>query len=368
MTKVCHISTVHDPLDVRVFFKECLSLSKHFDVSLVIKQNEKSAVDRVNLIPIKPFKNKVLRVLFSPFTAFAKARLTKASIYHLHDPELLIIAPLFRLFGDKVIFDKHENVAGQILSKHWLGPQFVRKAVSKIYEILERFFIGFCNGVVVVIPEMQEEKGMKNAVLVRNFPSKEAFGNEVKIREGKLKFVYAGGLTPIRGIKETIDAFVSSEVDAELYLVGKWSSEKFQRECMDELGNGRVIYKGFIPMQEVYELYRRTHIGLCLLHPTENYKWSLPVKVFEYYFAGMHVLMSNIEYWKNEFSDRADYADPFSHEELVGTFKRLESEYKVTGKFEDRSEWAKQNYSWESEFEKLLALYNSLLNSEQIEN
>ena len=362
MTRVCHVSTVHDPFDVRVFYKECVSLTSYFETFLVIKVEKSATKSGVHLIPIKTFKFKFIRLVLGPMIAFFKALETKAELFHLHDPELLVLTPWFKLLGKKVIYDKHENVAGQIMNKKWLGPKWIRVIVSWIYKLAERIFTSFCDKIVVVIPEMENEFPSGKAILVRNFPSQKAFENiEIRRKDNSMKFVYAGGLTPERGILEMIKAFGDANIDAELLLIGKWSSKSFQNMCLSNNNSGKVRDVGFVPMEKVYEMYGECHIGLCLLHPTENYKRSLPVKVFEYYFAGLKVIMSDIEYWKKEFGDRAIYADPYSHEELVNVFKDADLQFKGGGLDKDHSLWAKSIFSWESEFKNLLSAYQELL-------
>lgn len=362
MRKVCHISTVHDPLDVRVFYKECVSLVDHFETFLVIRSDEKASKFGVNMIPLRSFRYKWARVLFAPIGAFFKGLKTKGDLFHLHDPELLIIAPLFKLLGKKVIFDKHENIAGQIMSKSWMGPNWIRSIVSGIYKLAERIFTSFCDKVVVVIPEMIGEFLEGKAILVRNFPSQKAFEDLAIDRDNSvIKFVYAGGLTPERGILEVLKAFAESGLNAQLLLIGRWSSNKFKMECTPYMNSENVKYLGYLPMDQVYEIYGKCHVGLCVLHPTENYKRSLPVKVFEYYFAGLQVVMSNIEYWEKEFGNRAFYTDPHSHQDLVSAFKNIGSRLKERVQIKDHSTWAKSNFSWESEFKKLLSGYHELL-------
>ena len=45
--KVCHLTSMHPPFDGRIFKKQCVTLSKKYDVSLVQANCEDQLVDDV---------------------------------------------------------------------------------------------------------------------------------------------------------------------------------------------------------------------------------------------------------------------------------------------------------------------------------
>ena len=359
-TSVCHISTVHDLWDVRVFFKECLSLSRIYKVHLVIQSRERKEKQGVEIIPLKTYPNRFIRILFAPWPALIKALRTKSRLFHLHDPELLVIAPILRCFGKIVIFDKHENVDGQILSKHWLGPFWLRKVVSKSYLMIEYLLLFFCQRVVIVIPEMNRPAIRKKTILVRNYASAELFGNIEIPKHDRFSVIYVGGLTKIRGALQMIKAFELSGVEGDLYLAGKWESKAFEKECKGLIKKSSIHDLGFLEINEVYSHLAQCHVGLCLLHPVQNFIRSIPVKVFEYYFSSQEVILSDFSYWKILFGERAKYVNPLNEDEITKAIQDLSSKFRDE-ELSDHSSWARQNYSWESEFEKLSTSYSELL-------
>jgi len=65
---------------------------------------------------------------------YKKAKEINADIYHFHDPELMIVGYLLsKVQGKRVIYDVHEDVPRQIMSKTWI-PKSLRFMISKTVE------------------------------------------------------------------------------------------------------------------------------------------------------------------------------------------------------------------------------------------
>lgn len=52
----------------------------------------------------------------------------------------------------------------------------------------------------------------------------------------------------------------------------------------------KVVFLGYVPHEQVFEEYRRCSVLLLLLNKSDNAKWILPVKFFEYLSAGRSIL------------------------------------------------------------------------------
>ena len=105
--KICHISTAHPRYDVRIFLKECVSLSKSFQEVHLIIADGLGDETKNNVIIHDIGKPQTRKDRFLNFSKLAliKAKELKADLYHLHDPELLRIALKLQKSGAKVIYD-----------------------------------------------------------------------------------------------------------------------------------------------------------------------------------------------------------------------------------------------------------------------
>ncbi len=364
MTRVCHITTVHNLLDDRIFYKECVCLVKAgFDVSLVVTHNKNEVINGVNIVSLPKSKNRLHRMFVKSHFAFYRALKTNSKIYHFHDPELLFIGVLLRLMGKKVIYDSHENVSKQIQSKEYIKPRLLRVSVAKFYRIVEKICISTFSSIISVTPEIVEFLSKKKGVLIRNFPIISLI-DDTEINEKKTNkkvLFYAGGLSRIRGIKEVCEAVANSNLEMEFQLAGPWESEEYKKECLS-INKKKINYLGIFPMEEVYPIMKAADIGIATLFPVKNYLNSYPIKAFEYMACELPIVMSDFPYWKKSFSESAVFVNPNSPEEIRVKIEMLLNHPDKAKKMGENGRKAViEKYSWEAESKKLVELYKSLV-------
>ena len=118
LVKVCILTTVHQPFDTRIFYKEAKTLVQAgYDVTLIAQYNKNEIVDGVKIIALPKPKNRFVRIFGLTWRTFYLAFCQCANIYHFHDPELILICILLKLKGAKIIYDVHEDYEQKVLSK-----------------------------------------------------------------------------------------------------------------------------------------------------------------------------------------------------------------------------------------------------------
>lgn len=367
--KICHITTVHDSFDDRIFYKECVSLAKTgFDVTLIAKHDGNETVNGVKICAL-PSKNSRSYRLLSQFIALSKAIKVNAKVYHFHDPELMFIGLALRLIGKKVIYDVHEDIVKQVYYKKWIRYSFVRATLSKFIKYSEKFCILFFKKIVVVTDDIAVKFPSKKTVLIRNFPIVELIDkqpiNTSKV-DGVTRLIYVGGLTQVRGIKEVISSLEFINQEIELLLLGPWESDEYLQECKKISSWNKVKYIGKLNLEDVYPYIKSSDIGLSLLYPAKNYITSLPVKAFEYMACEKPMIMSNFIYWEDIFEGVALFCDPMSPKEIALCIQHLiDDKRKALELGEKGRKLILEKFSWEAESYRLIEIYNQLLIKER---
>ena len=202
MKKICHLSSVHRALDTRIFLKECSSLGKYYQVTLIAKHDKMEKLNGIDVIPFPLLSNRLLRILISPIFMLFLALKNRAELYHIHDPELMFLVIPLRLLGAEVIFDSHEHLKGSLHSKDYLN-NFVIQLIQIGYKFIEKFILPSFTAIVAATPAIMEEliKFNKNTILVNNYPILTEFNNVSTWSKKERTICYIGGITKIRGIE-----------------------------------------------------------------------------------------------------------------------------------------------------------------------
>lgn len=119
--KVVHMTTVHHPMDTRIFHKECASLANAaYDVTLIATDHPD--LDRVKpafkLIKLKKAANRWVRMTKNSWQAYRLAKQLEADVYHFHDPELIWVGWLLKNKSNHVVYDIHEDYETGIRQKN----------------------------------------------------------------------------------------------------------------------------------------------------------------------------------------------------------------------------------------------------------
>ncbi|MBR4330237.1 MAG: glycosyltransferase [Candidatus Riflebacteria bacterium] len=389
--KIVHLTSAHTRYDIRIFLKICCSLANAgYDINLVVADGK--GYEEKNSVKIydvgKPLR-RIERMLKSSLLVYKRALLLNGDIYHIHDPELLPYAYLLKLKGKKVIFDSHEDTPRQILTKPYLlfrhcealkepwqsrnlhsfyidviNKNFL-KSISFIYEKVEKFICSRLNCVVTATPFIRDifSKYNSNSIDINNFPMLGELENSEKT-DKKNQICYVGGIKPIRGIFEIIEAMKYVKNDIKLCIAGNYLDEITSEELLKREGSEKIELNGFLNRIEVKKLLGESIAGIVTFLPLSNHINAQPNKMFEYMSASLPVIASDFPLWKeiierNKCGICVNPQDPKKIAESIDYLFEHQKEAAEMGKNGRNAVYEK--YNWANEEKKLLKLYDSLL-------
>lgn len=361
--KIVQITTAHNRLDTRIFFKECRSLAAfEYDVSLIVADGQgDDHCDGVRVIDIGVFKGRLSRMLIAPWRAFFVAIRCQPVIVHLHDPELLFIGILLRLCGKHVIYDAHEDLPSQILRKHWI-PQVLRQPIGIFTKCLLRGVLYFYNAVVVATDGIAAKISHVKVVPIKNYPILSEFENIDLFGKVNGQFCYAGGLSEDRGLYTMLDSLPQD--DAKLVLAGMFFPPTLKDEVKQHDKWEQVEYQGFLSREEVAQLYASSIAGVVLLKSNKGFEDSLPIKLFEYMSASLPIICSDFPLWQKIVDEYGcGFAvDPSDLTAINNCMLQMMTDPLAAKEMGKKGRQAiESGFNWSIEAKKLIALYQAVI-------
>lgn len=364
--KVCHMTSVHQPEDGRIFNKECTSLAKEGYEVYLIERGATYKKNGVQIIGLGEFKgNRFKRFFKYTRLLYREALKVNADIYHLHDPELLPYALKLKRKGKKVVFDRHEDYVLQISCKSYF-PSWFALIISKLYKLYEDYIFNRIDA--VIIPCLRDGKhDLKGRVVtLDNFPLLSELYDHYnpKIDKYERSICYVGSLTKSRGITEIVKAAYLSNATA--YLAGDFNPSEYQFELEMLPESKAVRYLGKLNRLQVLDLLQRCSIGLATIHNVGQYNTSdnLPTKCYEYMSLGLPVIFTKAKF-NEQINNKFCFGlcvDAENANEIASAINYLfnhNEEIRRMGKNGRKA--VLEVFNWEKEKDKLLDLYKSLL-------
>ena len=292
----------------------------------------------------------------------------RPDVVHAHD--LLMLAPALvgaRWTGARVVYDTHE------LST---GVPYRRGLVKLLADAIERVGIGRAAAVVTVSDAIADRLrslyGLRRPpVVVRNLcalprPSNGDGGRlraRLDLPDAPL-VLHQGAVLGRRGCLTLVRALAQVPA-AHLAFLGPCEPE-FERRLWDEAGATGVADRVHVlPAVPLHELLAHTcdaDVGVSLFEPSsENYRLTLPNKVFEYVAAGVPVVGSAVPEVERVVREHAIgwTVDPYDTGAVAAALREA-LQRREDAALRERLRAADAAFSWAEESGALVGLYRAL--------
>ena len=367
--KVCHVTSAHTRYDVRIFEKECTSLSKNgYDVYLVVNDDKEDEIKNgVHIVSTRFLpRNRKERIIDSMSHIVAKAKSIDAEIYHFHDPELMRVFSKLKNDKCKMIFDAHEDTQKQIMDKEWI-PLLLRKIVSSTFGAYQKGKMKKYDALITVTPQIAEKlkKYNNNVHIVTNYPIlSQNKGFKESVQDERYVF-FAGGISE-QWCHETIINALENKNGLRYKLAGS-ADDKYLEKLKQCKGWGNVDFLGKIKHSEVEDIYRGAIAGMAVNECTQiKGEGTLGnTKLFEIMAASVPVICTDYRLWKEiiENNECGICVESHNSNQIADAINYLANNPDTARTMGENGRKAvEEKYNWDTQSKILLELYNSLLN------
>lgn len=359
------LSSAHPWDDERVFYKIATSLAKRYDVVLcAVSDKDMFFEESIKVYGLKKvsrahrFKNypKIINIV----------KKENPEVIHFHDPDLLILGIYFKLImRKKVIYDVHEDYPLAFKNRHYM-PKLLRHIFSGVFNFFEKCVSKMFDAIVVVTEDIYNKFRHRNKVIIKNYPVLQMWErrNGYKL-DGSINIIYIGSVSYERGISHLLEAVKDLlHLDIKLDIVGPFESQSYY-ERIKNYECDKIKIWGRVPKNQIPKILEKSHIGIVTLLPLERFKTSLPLKLFEYMAAGIPIIASNFDLWR-EIIEKADCGVMVNPEDTKEIKEAILYFYnnreKIVQKGLNGFEAVGSEYNWGHEEIKLFELYERILN------
>jgi glycosyltransferase involved in cell wall biosynthesis len=307
--QILHVSTVHGPLDGRIFYKEARCLrDAGFDVAIAGTARTRAVCDGVAIVPLGSREGPRWKRLGRDLRALWIMLAHPKSILHIHDPELLLAALLPAYFGRKVVYDVHEFYRERIADSEWI-PRPLRGMLSKAYDRLERFALRRFAGVVIVSEAMRQHYrelvGEDRVALVRSFPYiRETELDAVRAAphplDGAPYILHTGGASRLRAFHTMVGAaeyLREHGCDWPIVNLGPIDLSAYGSEVdalLPRAERAGVRNLGLVSQEDAWRYVAHAAIGYMPLIDVQNNARGMPNKLFENLIFGLPMVATGL--------------------------------------------------------------------------
>lgn len=366
MAKIVHMTSVHSPLDPRIFAKECVSLARAgHEVVLIVVADGDSVRDGVRIRSVPAPSSQLKRMIVTTWHVFRAALDERADAYHFHDPEIIPWGLLLRLLGRRVVYDVHEDYISGIGQKSYL-PVALRPLIARLVDGMERLA---ARAFHVVLAERYYVRRFPRGTMVLNYPTV-ADGAPPQAFSGiSRKLLYTGNVTIDRGALLHA-AVLAHRPDVEVHVIGRCSSALAESmRSAAGTGSDRLSFESldaYVPFAKIRGAYENGGwlAGLAVFPSTPHYREKELTKFFEYMHAGLPIICSDFPVWRGlvEKEGVGLCVAPGDPAALANAIEWLiQHPVEATEMGRRGQALVKERFNWPTEAKKLALLYDDML-------
>jgi glycosyltransferase involved in cell wall biosynthesis len=351
------VSVISDLVTDQRVQKECNSLHKlGYEILLIgRKSNRKFSL---NHLPYKTirfynfFQHGPLMYLMFNTQLFFFLLFQRANILWSNDLDTLL--PNYwisKLKNTKLVYDSHE----------YFTESVYKKSSRRVWEKLENYLFPKMKNVITVndsIKKIYEERFRVPITVIRNIPyrfvKKKSNLNVALPKNKKILLIQGMGLNENRGMEEAVEMMRFLPDDFILYFIGSGTIlNKLNQMVSDLQLEPKVTFIDPLPYEQMMEYTTQSFLGLIFekIDVSDEHRFSLPNKLFDYLHAGIPVLSSKAPEIKRviEKYDVGDFINTFDSKEIAEKIISISKDHLIYETWKQNTAKASEELNWENE-------------------
>ncbi|GAC1592515.1 MAG: hypothetical protein NVS3B19_14150 [Ginsengibacter sp.] len=364
MGKRIIISVISDLVTDQRVFKECQTLQKlGYEITLIGRKSKHDFGLSERGYKIVRFNNLFSRgpfmYLYFNLQLFIYLFNHHSDILWSNDLDTLLPNYLVaKLRNSILIYDSHEYFTMSVLNE----------CSRKIWLKLEEFLFPKLKNVITVnesIRSVYENKYRVPITVLKNVPLKNQYPTIGTASADKILIIQGAGINENRGAEDAILMMNHLPENFKLYLIGNgtiWA--KLKEMSLTHHLTERIRFIDTLPYLEMMEYTKRAYLGLILekVAVSDEHKFSLPNKLFDYIQAGIPILSTaarEIEIIIEEY--QIGYLVKNSIPENLACEILLIDKHPLTyEQIKENTKRAAEVFCWENEEKKLVQFMSAL--------
>jgi len=295
-------------------------------------------------------KIKSLEAILHTFLGVLYAAYKRPDILHIHAVGPMIMTPLARLLGLKVVITNHGpdydrqkwgKLAKSILK---LGEYLGTKTANKIIVISE-----VINNILKTKYNRSDAHLIYNGVNIPTLANNDDYIKELGLTK-KNYIIAVGRFVEEKGFHDLINAYKNLKTTSKLVLVGDADHESsYSKNLKKQALEAGVILTGFIKGEKLNQIF--THAKLFVM---PSYHEGLPIALLEAMSYNLNVLVSDIPANLEVGLKKDNY---FKLGDINNLKFKLESSLLRSKEGVDYTQKLKKDYNWDTIALKVLGVY-----------
>lgn len=360
-------STIHRWNDVRIYHKEARSLSSNYDVTVmgVGEPDDLKVISENISVILMPIPNSILQRIKNAFRILAKGISPQFHLIHFHDPELIWVGLILRLFRKKVIYDVHEDINATVKIRRWI-PHLFKGTIGYCTHLIELLGQWFFNGVIVAEDSyLALFNRNKNIIPIRNYVRIQP--QPIVIDHKSKRILYIGSVTTARGVGDLLKAisllqYRDQDIGASIIGHCPNSELKILQELKEELPNPNVVEMvRFTDFEKIQLFVSSCKLAVVPIRREKNYEESIPTKILDYMNWGIPYVYSRLKLTEELFGiDSGGIGfDPGNIMQLKNAIHRLLTDFNLHEKLTRDCRKKVNSFNWDFEEVKLFEFYEN---------